>query len=154
MKIDVNIRKALPTDWETIAKFQLLMAKETEFIDLDRETVSKGVKAIFENPGLGQYFLAEVDGEIVASLMTTFEWSDWRNGMVWWLQSVYILPEYRRLGIFRKMYDHVQQLVLQNESVSGIRLYVDASNIAAQKTYDAVGMDGEHYQLFEWMKDF
>jgi GNAT superfamily N-acetyltransferase len=154
MKIDIVTRKALPANWETIANFQLLMAKETEGIDLDRETVSKGVKAIFENPGLGQYFLAEVDGKMVASLMTTYEWSDWRNQMVWWLQSVYIMPDYRRIGIFRQMYEHIRQLVLENGNVSGIRLYVDLSNDNARKTYEAVGMDGEHYQVFEWMKDF
>ncbi len=151
---EFKIKKAQLIDWQTIANFQVLMAKETEDIDLDWKTVSKGVKAIFDNPGLGQYFLAESNGKIVASLMTTFEWSDWRNGMVWWLQSVFILPEFRRMGVFRKMYDYVQQQVLQNESVSGIRLYVDTSNHGARKTYKAVGMDGEHYQLFEWMKGF
>jgi GNAT superfamily N-acetyltransferase len=151
---EIRIKKALPTNWQTIANFQLLMAKETEDIDLDWDTVSKGVKAVFDNPGLGQYFIAESEGKIVASLMTTFEWSDWRNKMVWWLQSVYILPDYRRMGIFRKMYGHIQQLVLKNENVSGIRLYVDLSNANARKTYEAVGMDGEHYQVYEWMKEF
>jgi GNAT superfamily N-acetyltransferase len=151
---EIRIKKALPTNWQTIANFQLLMAKETEDIDLDWDTVSKGVKAVFDNPGLGQYFIAESEGKIVASLMTTFEWSDWRNKMVWWLQSVYILPDYRRMGIFRKMYEHIQQLVLKNENVSGIRLYVDLSNDNARKTYEALGMDGEHYQVYEWMKEF
>lgn len=148
----IEIRKAIPVDWETIAGFQVAMAKETEAIDLDWETISNGVKAIFENPSLGQYFLAEIDGKVVASLMTTFEWSDWRNSMVWWLQSVYVLPEYRKLGIFRKMYEHVKNLVQHNENVSGIRLYVVTSNDTARKAYETVGMDGERYRLYEWMK--
>ena len=148
----IKIRKAIAADSETIAGFQVAMAKETEAIDLDWETVSNGVKAIFENSGLGHYFLAENDGKVIGSLMVTFEWSDWRNAMVWWLQSVFILPEYRRRGIFRKIYGHVKNLVQQDENVSGIRLYVDTSNETAQNTYEAVGMDGEHYRLFEWMK--
>ena len=152
MKLNLKIRKATPADQETIAGFQVKMAMETESIELDWKIVSNGVKAVTENPGLGQYFLAEVDGKVVASLMTTYEWSDWRNSMVWWLQSVYILPEYRRRGIFRKMYDHVKDHVQQDDTVSGIRLYVDTSNEQAHKVYEAVGMDGEHYRLFEWMK--
>ncbi len=130
------------------------MAKETETIDLDWRTVSRGVKTIFEKPAIGQYFLAEINGKVVASLRTTFEWSNWCNQMVWWLKSVYVLPEFRKLGIFRKMYDYVKGNVLQNENVSGIRLYVVSSNEHARKVYEAVGMDGERYKLFEWMKDF
>jgi len=151
---DIFIRKANFADWETIAGFQLQMAKETEGIDLEWGTVSNGVKAVFEKPWMGQYYIAQCGDEIVASLMTTFEWSDWRNQMVWWLQSVYIMPEFRRKGIFRLMYNHIQKLVLENDNVSGIRLYVDTSNHNALKTYKSVGMDGEHYKLFEWMKDF
>jgi len=150
----IEIRKADSSDWKTIADYQVKMALETEGINLDPETVSKGVKAIFENPGLGQYFLAEEEGKIVASLMTTFEWSDWRNSMVWWLQSVYVIPKYRKLGVFRKMYLHVKNIVQENENVSGIRLYVVTSNNHARKAYKSVGMDGERYQLFEWMKEY
>ena len=152
--MEIEIRKANPSDDKIIIDFQMRMAKETENIDLDPVILEKGVNAIFTNPALGQYYIASSEGKTVASLMTTFEWSDWRNSMVWWLQSVFILPEFRRMGVFRKMYDYVQQQVLQNESVSGIRLYVDTSNHGARKTYKAVGMDGEHYQLFEWMKGF
>jgi GNAT superfamily N-acetyltransferase len=151
---NLKIRKANHDDWETIANFQVMMAKETEAIDLDWTTVSMGVKAIFENPGLGQYFLAEDEGKVIAGLMTTFEWSDWRNAMVWWLQSVFVLPAYRKMGVFGKMYAHVKHLVRQNKNVSGIRLYMVTSNETARKAYEAVGMDGERYQLFEWMKDY
>lgn len=152
--MNLNIRKGKPSDAGTIAAFQILMAKETEEIDLDRQTVNKGVEAIFETPGLGQYFVAETDGKIVASLMTTFEWSDWRNSTVWWLQSVYVLPEYRQKGIFKKMYNFIKEQVLSLDEVSGIRLYMVHSNHRAAKVYKNVGMDGERYRMFEWMKDY
>lgn len=152
--MSIQIRKGKPEDRETIAGFQLAMAKETENIRLDRQVLEKGITAIFENPALGQYFVAEVDGKIVASMMTTFEWSDWRNSLVWWLQSVYVLPEYRRTGIFRKMYEHVKQEVMSRPEVTGIRLYMVTSNRKAAATYEAVGMDGNRYRMFEWMKDY
>ncbi|MCF8366753.1 MAG: GNAT family N-acetyltransferase [Bacteroidales bacterium] len=152
--MNLNIRKGMPSDAKVIAAFQILMAKETENITLDEPTVNKGVKAVFEKPDLGQYFVAEMDGKIVASLMTTFEWSDWRNSTVWWLQSVYVLPEYRQKGIFKKMYNFVKEQVLSLEEVSGIRLYMVQSNHRAAKVYENVGMDGERYRMFEWMKDY
>ena len=152
--MEINIRKGNPSDAKTIAGFQMLMARETEDIALDEPTVKKGVKAIFEKPGLGQYFIAEMDGKIVASLMTTFEWSDWRNSTVWWIQSVYVLPAYRQKGVFRKMYTHIKNQVLSLDEVPGIRLYMVHTNSRAAKVYENVGMDGEHYRMFEWMKDF
>lgn len=130
------------------------MAKETEALELDRETLEKGVGAIFKHPGLGQYFVAEENGNIIAGLLTTFEWSDWRNSMVWWLQSVYVLPDYRKKGIFKQMYHYIKELVLKLDEVSGIRLYMVHSNTNASKVYEAVGMDGHHYRMFEWMKEF
>ena len=152
--MEINIRKGQPSDAKIIAEFQLLMAKETEDITLDSPTVNKGVQAIFDKPGLGQYFVAELEGKIVASLMTTFEWSDWRNSTVWWIQSVYVLPEYRQNGIFKKMYGYIKEEVLRLEDVSGIRLYMVHTNSRAAKVYENVGMDGERYRLFEWMKDY
>lgn len=152
--MEITVRKAEPADAKIIAEFQMLMAQETEDIDLDRPTVSKGVQAIFETPGLGQYFVAEVDDKIIASLMTTFEWSDWRNSTVWWLQSVYVLTEYRQKGIFKKMYNYIKEQVLALDEVSGIRLYMVHSNHRAAKVYENVGMDGERYRMFEWMKEY
>jgi len=150
--METKIRFAAIEDLEIIARFQILMADETENVALEKNTIEKGVKAVFDNPHLGRYYVAEIDGQVVACLLTTFEWSDWRNAMVWWLQSVYVLPEYRKTGVFRKMYLHIKDLVLANENVGGIRLYMITSNDQARKAYQAMGMDGEHYQLFEWMK--
>jgi len=152
--MEPKIRLAKIGDSPTIAGFQLKMAIETENLQLDTETVGKGVKAVFEKPELGQYFVAEKDGQIIASMLTTFEWSDWRNAQVWWLQSVYVIPEFRRQGIFKRMYDFVKILAESDANVGGIRLYVDKTNVRAQEVYKAVGMNGEHYQVFEWMKEF
>jgi len=150
--MNLLIRIAREEDLATIVDFQLAMALETENLQLDKATVEKGVAAAFHDSAKGQYFVTEIDGEIAASLMTTFEWSDWRNGMVYWIQSVFVKEEFRRLGIYRKMYAHIQDLVKKDENVRGIRLYVDKTNVRAQKTYENTGMNGEHYQLFEWMK--
>ena len=152
--MEIEIRKANPKDAKTIIDFQMLMAKETENIDLDPVVLEKGVNAIFTNPAFGQYYIASYEGKTVASLMTTFEWSDWRYSMVWWLQSVYVLPEYRKSGIFRKMYSYIKNEVMHRPEVSGLRLYMVHSNHRAASVYEAVGMDGQHYRMFEWMKDF
>jgi len=150
--METKIRYATIEDWQIIARFQVLMAEETENLILKKDISENGVKAVFKNPQLGRYYVAENDGKIIACLLTTFEWSDWRNATVWWLQSVYVLPEYRKTGVFREMYLHIKNLVLSNENVGGIRLYMITSNDRARKAYQAMGMDGEHYQLFEWMK--
>lgn len=150
--MNIHIRKAKETDLPTIVEFQLAMALETENLQLNKAIVEKGVSAAFKDSGKGQYFVTEIDGEIASSLMITPEWSDWRNGMVYWIQSVFVKEEFRRLGIYKKMYAHIQNLVKENENIRGIRLYVDKTNIGAQKTYENTGMNGEHYQLFEWMK--
>ena len=150
--MNITIRKAKTADLKKIVDFQLAMAMETENLQLDLSTVEKGVKAVYQDISKGQYFVTEVNGEIAASLMITFEWSDWRNGMVYWIQSVYVQKQFRRLGIYSKMYAHIQDLVKTDDSVRGIRLYVDKTNMNAQETYKNTGMNGEHYQLFEWMK--
>lgn len=137
---------------KTIADFQLKMALETENLQLDYHTVCKGVSAVIDQPELGQYFIVTHHQEVIASLLITYEWSDWRNARVWWIQSVYVLNAYRRTGVFNKMYGYIQSLVKADHAAGGIRLYVDKTNINAQKAYRKVGMNGEHYQLFEWMK--
>lgn len=148
----ISISKAKLQHATTIANFQVMMAMETENYKLDLDTVNKGVEAVFTSTELGQYYIAEVNGETIASLLTTYEWSDWRNARVLWIQSVYVLPDYRRKGIFTNFYEHIKMIAKNNAKIGGIRLYVDKSNISAQKTYTKVGMNGEHYQLFEWMK--
>lgn len=146
------IRKALPKDIPTVVSFQLKMAKETEGLSLDQPTVKAGVSAVLEDCSKGCYYVCEINGEIAASLLTTFEWSDWRNGTVLWIQSVYVRPEYRKQGIYKRMYRHLQEEVLNDQQLKGIRLYADKSNHAALVTYTRLGMNQDHYTTFEWMK--
>lgn len=146
------IRKAKTEDLISITDFQLAMARETENIDLDYSTVKKGVNAVLHDPGKGQYYVAEIQGEIIGSLLTTFEWSDWRNGTVLWIQSVYVTPKFRRKGVYSNLYLHVKKQVLEDPMLKGIRLYADKSNIAAHRTYQKLGMDHDHYTTFEWLK--
>ena len=147
----ITIRTAKPADAPAIIDFQLKMAWETEKMTLSAETVTRGVTAVFENKSRGQYYIADADGKVVASLLITCEWSDWRNCNVWWFQSVYVLPEFRRQGIFRKMYMYVKSRA-EEEGVAGLRLYVETRNAKAKKTYEALGMSSEHYSFYEWMR--
>jgi len=147
----ITIRKAIPVDTLPIIDFQLKMAWETEIKKLDNKTVTNGVNAVFADELLGQYYVAEADGNIVASLLITYEWSDWRNCNVWWFQSVYVLPEFRRQGIFRLMYTYIKQLA-EEQDIAGLRLYVETGNKRARKTYEALGMNSEHYSFYEWMR--
>src|SRR5210317_1689897 len=146
------VRKAIEDDIQSIVFFQLQMAKETEGIELDKPTVSTGVSAVLADISKGQYYVAEIEGKVISSLLTTFEWSDWRNGTILWIQSVYVLPAFRRKGVYRNMYTHIKNLVLTNENLNGIRLYADKSNMPAQKTYKKLGMSPDHYVTFEWLK--
>ena len=147
-----KITKASVKHIETIAEFQMRMALETESIHLDKPTVLRGVSAVFNDNSLGQYFIAKDNDKVIASLMITYEWSDWRNAKVWWIQSVFVIPEYRRTGVFSQFYQHIKNIVKEDAAIGGLRLYVDKTNVSAQITYSKVGMNGEHYQLFEWMK--
>jgi len=148
----ITIRKASPDDAEAIIGFQQKMAWETEEMALASEIVTKGVNAVFASQVLGQYWVAEDESGVIASLLITYEWSDWRNANVWWFQSVYVLPTHRRLGIFRSMYMHIRNEA-EKAGVAGLRLYVESNNTRAQKTYEALGMKREHYAMYEWMKD-
>jgi GNAT superfamily N-acetyltransferase len=150
----IEYREAKSSDVPAIVDFQIAMARETEELDLDRDVCTNGVQALFDDPTRGRYFLAESDGIVIASLMITYEWSDWRNGNVWWIQSVYVRPSFRRQRVYAGLYEHVKQLVQADESLRGIRLYVDRRNTVAQSVYAKLGMNGEHYQVFEWMKTF
>lgn len=149
----IQIRSATEEDYEVIAGFQVKMALETENFKLDEATVKKGVLTVMQDPGKGKYFVAVDETNIVSSLLVTYEWSDWRNKWVLWIQSVYVLPEFRKLGIFRQMYLKVKEWAEQDEEVGGVRLYVDKSNTRAIDVYKRLGMNGEHYQVFEWMTD-
>lgn len=150
--MDVRYRDAKRTDIGDIVDFQIAMARETEDVALDRITCARGVEAVFDDPSHGRYFIAEVDGRVGASLLITYEWSDWRNGNVWWIQSVFVRPELRQQKIYGGLYQHVQSLAAADDAIKGIRLYVDKRNTRAQEVYRRSGMNGEHYLVFEWMK--
>ena len=145
------IREAKQEDIPSILDFQLKMALETENVQLEIRTLLQGMNRLFKDPTKGKYYVAE-EGEIVGCLMTTNEWSDWRCGTILWIQSVYVVLAWRNKGVYRKMYEHIQALATQDPDLKGIRLYVDKKNLAAQGAYKKLGMDGEHYTVFEWMK--
>lgn len=151
--MNLVIEEARIGDLNTLVEFQLKMAMETEELKLDREILIKGVKAVYEDPAKARYFVARIEERVVGMLMITLEWSDWRNGWVWWIQSVYVEQEFRKDGIFRSMYTYIRNVVENSDSIRGLRLYVDKRNIKAQKVYNALGMTGEHYTTYEWMKN-
>ena len=147
----ITIRESVFNDTSVIADFQQKMAFETEGIYLDNNKVRAGVNAVMEDKSKGFYIVAE-EGEIVASMLLTPEWSDWRNGYFLWIQSLYVIPDYRKKGVFRMMYDFVKNKVNSSEVYVGIKLYVDQHNEVAQKAYEKVGMESSHYRMFEWNK--
>lgn len=148
----ITIRKATPNDTPAIIDFQQKMAWETEELKLNHALVSKGVAGVFEDPSRGQYYVAESSETVIASLLITYEWSDWRNANVWWFQSVYVLEEFRRTGVFRKMYTFIKEEA-DRTGVAGLRLYVESNNLRARNTYEALGMTSEHYTMYEWLRD-
>ncbi|MCB0342356.1 MAG: GNAT family N-acetyltransferase [Pseudobdellovibrionaceae bacterium] len=145
-------RHATLDELTTLVDFQLAMALETEGLRLHKETVERGVSAVFEDSNKGQYWIAEKNSQVVGNLLIIPEWSDWRNGSVWWIHSVYITPKYRGQGVFREMYNALKATVEASPQLFGLRLYVDQSNINAQKVYQQLGMTSDHYALFEWLK--
>lgn len=151
MENTVTVRKASAVDANSLVEFNIAMAMETEQKTLKREKIGPGVKALFDHPEYGFYLVAESEDHIVGSLMITKEWSDWRNGLFWWIQSVYVIPEFRRKGIYRAMYQKVKDLADRTGNICGFRLYVEKQNIAAQKTYESLGMGETHYKMFEEM---
>jgi len=146
------IRQALSQDAAELAEFNINMARETERMELIPEVISAGVKGMINNPERGFYLVVELDNGIQASLMVTTEWSDWRNGMFWWIQSVYVRPAYRRQGLYRELYERVKELAEQEAAVCGFRLYVEHWNTVAQKTYASLGMAETVYKMFEELK--
>ncbi|MBU6198616.1 MAG: GNAT family N-acetyltransferase [Xanthomonadaceae bacterium] len=144
----VRIRAARADDLETLTAFNAAMARETENKALDPIALRAGVARVLAEPARGFYRVAEVDAAVVGCLMVTFEWSDWRNGDWWWLQSVYIAPEYRRHGVFRALYAEVERCATGRADVVGIRLYVEQGNVRAQRTYAALGMHEDQYRMY------
>jgi ribosomal protein S18 acetylase RimI-like enzyme len=149
MSDQIKIREARSKDVTTLVDFNIRMARETENMLLDPGIVTHGVKAILEDRKNGFYLIAEVDGEVVGSLMVTTEWSDWRNGAFWWIQSVYVEPGFRRRGVFRALYEEVRERARKTEQVCGCRLYVERDNTSAQATYARIGLEETKYKVFE-----
>jgi ribosomal protein S18 acetylase RimI-like enzyme len=149
---EITIRNATHDDAETIAVFNCQLAAETEDKPLDLATVRLGVSALLRDARRGRYFVASTsDGQIVGQLMHTFEWSDWRNGEIWWLQSVYVHAEFRRQGVFRKLHQHLEQLAESTPGVVGLRLYVENENAHAQETYRSLGLKEPGYRVMQRM---
>lgn len=144
-----TIRAATADDLEALVEYNGLMALESEGKELDLELLRPGVAAALADPHKGRYFVAEEDGAVLGQLMFTYEWSDWRNGWFWWIQSVYVRPEARRRGVFRALYEHVQRAARAEPRVIGLRLYVERDNHVAQQTYQRLGMERTGYQVLE-----
>lgn len=149
--LELRIREASPADGPLLADYNSRMAEETEGRALDQGKIAPGVAALLADRSKGRYWVAEYDGEIVGQLMVTYEWSDWRNGTLWWIQSVYVHPAFRRNGVFSALYRHVESLALAEPDVRGLRLYVEQDNTRAQQTYEKLGMVKPSYLVMEAM---
>ncbi len=145
----LKIRPAEAGDAASIADFNQAMARETEGKELSPEVLAAGVAAVLRDARHGFYLIAEADGQAAACLMITYEWSDWRNGVFWWIQSVYVKPEYRGRGIYRTLYADVKERAAQTSGVCGFRLYVEKGNTRAQTTYQSLGMHETDYSMYE-----
>lgn len=152
----LRVRPAEAGDLDALVAFNLAMAWETEHLRLDEPVLRRGIARLLAEPALGRYLLA-IDANaapgdahgIVGALMLTTEWSDWRNGLFWWIQSVYVLPQARRCGVYRALHERVRAEAKATQDVIGIRLYVERENVTAQQTYLALGMHETVYRLYE-----
>jgi len=149
MSEEAHIDIGQPRDAQALVSFNRAMARETEGKELDLEILTAGVAALLADPARGFYVVARRGGEVVGSLMITTEWSDWRCGDFWWIQSVYVRPEARRQGVYRRLYDFVRARAAATDGVCGFRLYVERGNHRAQQTYEALGMRETVYRMYE-----
>ena len=154
MSEEWNFRLADARDVETLVEFNRAMASETESKDLDLAVLTVGVESLLRDARYGFYVVAEYcatanEREVVGSLMVTYEWSDWRNGVFWWIQSVYVKPSFRRQGVYRRLYEFIKQHAAEESNVCGFRLYVEKENRVAQATYEQLGMTETYYRMFE-----
>lgn len=145
----MNIQIAQKKDAAALVEFNQAMALETEGKRLDSQILKSGVDAVFDDEEKGFYVVAEEDGEIIGGLMITYEWSDWRAGWFWWIQSVYVLPNRRGRGVYASLYQFVKEKALEAKNVCGFRLYVEQENAHAQKVYEKLGMEKSHYVMYE-----
>jgi GNAT superfamily N-acetyltransferase len=145
----LNIRRATPADADTIAAFNSAIAEETEGRPLPPEVIGRGVRRLLSDPNLGVYYVAERDGRPVGQLLITHEFSDWRDGVFWWIQSVYVSPAARRTGVYRALHEHVASEARAAGDVCGLRLYTDRANAVAQEVYRRLGMSPARYVMYE-----
>ncbi|MFT4578912.1 MAG: GNAT superfamily N-acetyltransferase [Nitrospinales bacterium] len=148
MPIDIKIREAVKSDIPVLAEFNQALAKETEDMQLNRETLVLGISNALDRDEC-HYFIAELNGHVVGQTMITYEWSDWRNGIMWWIQSVFVPPEQRGKGVFRALFNHVDELAKKHPDVKALRLYVMQNNFPGKKTYAALGMTNSGYVVYE-----
>ena len=149
-QLQPKVRAAGVEDLDALVAGNVALAEETERVRLDIDTLRQGIRALLESRAPGRYWVAELDGRVVGQLLITFEWSDWRNRMVWWIQSVFVVPDARGRGVFRALYDRARREA-RAAGAGGLRLYVDTSNVRAQTVYASLGMNGDHYRVFEDM---
>lgn len=145
----IQVRQARSTDVETIARYNIALCRETEGRELDPGTVNQGVSRFVSEGNRGRYFVAEIDGQVVGQAAHTFEWSDWRNGEIWWIQSVYVHPDFRSQGVFRALFRHVEELGGADVDCCGIRLYMEKENETARASYQRLGFSETGYVVFE-----
>ena len=147
--MSIGVRRAVRSDAGTIASFNARMARETEDIELPAEIARPGAEAVFDDPSLGFYLVAEDGGTVVGSLMITYEWSDWSNANYWWIQSVYVDPGHRRRGVYRSLHDAAAAMAREAGNVRALKLYVYEENRRAKAAYEALGMERAHHAIYE-----
>lgn len=147
--MNITVRDATAADIDAIVGYNQRLAQETEGKSLAPAVIGAGVRRGFASPEMCRYFVAEADGRVVGTTMLTYELTDWRDGVIWWLQSVFIEPEFRRHGVFRSIYRHIEALAREQPDVRGLRLYVHRDNARAMKTYESMGMEKAGYELYE-----
>lgn len=145
----LSVRTGQEKDVDALVKFNIALARETEQKQLSAPIVTQGVQMLLKNPQYGFYIVAEIADEVVGCCMVTYEWSDWRCGVFWWIQSVYVKQEFRRQGIFRKLYEFLKDKASHEQNVCGFRLYVMLSNNTGQNTYAGIGMEENPYKFYE-----
>jgi ribosomal protein S18 acetylase RimI-like enzyme len=145
----ITVRPARQADVALMARWAEAMAFETEHKQLPPAVVLRGIQRAFDDPAKGRYFIAEIDGRPAGTLMYTLEWSDWRDGWWWWIQSVYVDVDFRRRGVYRALYAHLLDLAQADADVTGLRLYVERENTSAKRTYELLGMRDAGYDIYE-----
>ena len=149
MSTNIHVRAARQEDVSLMVRWQLAMALETEDKPLDEAVLARGIQRAFADPHKGRYFIAEIGGQPAGTLMLTWEWSDWRDGWWWWIQSVFVDEAFRRRGVYRALYAHVLAQAEADPEVRGIRLYVEQDNASARRTYEFLGMQHPGYVMYE-----